>query len=83
MRRSVSIPIIFILLLFTLTQQEVTATPSENKQNNTCVRVGQLISVQGRVEIKRKKWLNYHPVTIGTTLCQGDLIRPSNSHYGI
>lgn len=77
MRRSVSIPIIFnLLLLVTFTQQEVIATPSAMEQTNTCMRVGQIISVQGQVEIKRKKWLNYHPVTIGTTLCQGDLIRP-------
>lgn len=77
MRRSVFVPIIFnLLLLVTLTQRKVTAMPSAIKRTNTCVRVGQLISVQGQVEIKRKKWLNYYPVTLGTTLCQGDLIRP-------
>ena len=48
-----------------------------NTSSNTCVRVGELISVQGRVQLKRKGWLNYRPIDAGVVLCRGDLLQPA------
>lgn len=76
MKRNVSTSIVFSLLLVVNSHQQVTAMPSAKEPTNSCIRVGQLISIQGRVELKRQQWLNYHPVTVGTKLCQGDLLRP-------
>lgn len=41
-----------------------------------CVRVGALVSMQGKVVLKRKEWLNYRPTDVGTVLCRGDLLQP-------
>jgi hypothetical protein len=51
--------------------------PIANTSSNTCVRVGELISVQGRVQLKRKGWLKYHPINAGVVLCRGDLLQPA------
>lgn len=45
--------------------------------SNTCERVGKLISVEGRVQLKRQGWTNYHPINAGAELCHGDLLQPA------
>lgn len=53
------------------------AKPIVNPLSNTCVRVAELISVQGRVQLKRKGWFNYRPINAGVVLCRGDLLQPA------
>lgn len=80
MKRSFS-SLIFLSLM--LISQEAIATywqsaakPVPETSSNTCVRVGKLISVKGRVQLKRQGWLNYYPIDSGTVLCFGDLLQP-------
>jgi hypothetical protein len=54
-----------------------TATLAAKVSTDTCVSVGRLISVQGEVQLKRQKWLDYHPTAVGAVLCLGDLLRPA------
>lgn len=84
MRRSDSILIIVsLLLLVTDSQQEARARPTVEASTNSCVHVGRLISVQGKVEHKRQEWSNYHPATVGVALCQGDQLRPAKGARAI
>lgn len=53
------------------------AKPILNTSSNTCVRVAELISVQGTVQLKRKGWLKYHSINAGIVLCHGDLLQPA------
>lgn len=83
MKLSVSRSIVLSLMLIisdwaiTAHWQSATKPIVVNTSSNTCVRVGELISVQGRVELKRKGWLNYHPIDAGVVLCRGDLLQPA------
>ncbi len=78
-RRSSSIPIIFSLLLLITDRQQATAVPSAN----SCVHVGRIISVEGKVELKRQEWLSYHPASLGAALCQGDRLRSAKGARAI
>ncbi|MBG1262923.1 hypothetical protein, partial [Nostoc commune] len=42
-----------------------------------CVRTGRIISIQGKVQLKRKEWSDYHTTFVGTELCLGDLLQPA------
>ncbi len=76
MSRNVSIGMIVSLLLSaTLSEQKATSSPIVKKSTNSCVHVGRLISVAGKVELKRHEWSNYHQATVGAALCQGDRLR--------
>ena len=75
MKRSVSISLVLSLML-TATDW-LTATLAREVSNDTCSPVGRLINVQGKVELKRKWWLEYQPTTVGAVLCLGDLLRPA------
>ncbi|MBG1263715.1 hypothetical protein, partial [Nostoc commune] len=33
-----------------------------------CVRTGRIISIQGKVQLKRKEWSDYHTTFVGTEL---------------
>lgn len=58
------------------TRWQPTAKPIVETSSNTCVPVGRLISVQGRVQLKHQAWLNYQPTDAGAVLCLGDLLQP-------
>lgn len=80
MKRSVSI-LIFLSLMLILqaaiaTHWQSAAKPVASPSSNSCVRVGKLISVLGRVQLKRQGWLNYYPIDAGAVLCLGDLLHP-------
>lgn len=84
MRHSSSILIILSLLLLVIdSQQEAKARPTVEASTNICVHVGRLISVQGRMELKRQEWLTYHPANVGAALCQGDLLQPAKGARAI
>lgn len=60
------------------THWQSTAKPRVETSSNTCVPVGRLISVHGRVQLKRRQtWLNYQPTDAGAVLCLGDLLQPA------
>lgn len=81
MKRRVSISILIGLLLtvadWTTTSNRKSSTLAVEPPNNTCLHVGRLISIQGGVKLKRKKWSGYHPTAVGTELCLGDWLQPA------
>lgn len=82
MKRSVSIPILLSLILtatdwVTASYGAPTATLAVEASSDTCKPVGRLISVQGKVQLKRKSLPNYHPTAVGAVLCLGDLLQPA------
>lgn len=54
---------------------KTTASEIGSVASNSCVVVGRFISIQGKVQLKRQEWSDYHPVTVGTVLCVGDSLR--------
>lgn len=76
-----SVPLIFLSLML-ISQEAIaahwhTAKPLASPSSNACLGVGKLISVQGRVQLKRQGWLNYQPIDSGAVLCLGDLLQPA------
>ncbi len=65
------------------THWQPTAKPIVETSSNTCVPVGRLISVHGRVQLKRQTWLNYQPTDAGAVLCLGDLLQPAKGAKAI
>ena len=65
------------------THWQSTAKPIVETSSNACVPVGRLISVQGRVQLKRQTWLNYQPTDGGALLCLGDLLQPAKEAKAI
>lgn len=82
MKRSVSSSIFLSLILASAnwaiaSNGKSTAMVAVTPSTDTCVRVGRLISVEGKVQIKRQIWSEYHPTAVGAVLCFGDLLQPA------
>lgn len=76
MKHHLTISSIFVGLIllgdWIATSYRLSALAVEPPDN--CVHVGRIISVQGQVQLMRKDWSNYHPTSVGTELCRGDLL---------
>lgn len=82
MKNCVSTSILLSLMLtsgdwVTVSQGKSTTMLATEVSNDTCFRVGRLISVQGKVQLKRKWLPDYHSTAVGAVLCLGDLVRPA------
>lgn len=88
MKSRIPITILFGLLLVAtdetvVNQRKAIAEPTSKVSANSCVHVGRLVSSQGKVQLKRQTWSGYQPITIGTVLCQGDVLRPAQGTRAI
>lgn len=88
MKSHLPITIFFSLLLVAMdgiiiNQEKAIAEPSNKISTDSCVHLGRLIDVKGKVQLKRQIWSSYQPTVIGTVLCQGDLLRPTQGTRAI
>ena len=88
MKQRIPLAIVLSLMLVALdwlstsTGKHIKALAADAKTNN-CVHLGRLISVQGKVQLKRKGWSDYHLTAAGAELCVGDLLRPARGTRAI
>lgn len=64
-------------------QKKAIAEPTGKVSTNSCVHLGRLVSIQGKIHLKRQNWSGYQSAAIGTVLCQGDLIQPTKGTRAI
>lgn len=88
MKIHILIKIFFGLLLVAMdgtiaNQKKVIAEPTSKISTNSCVHVGRLVSIQGKLQLKRQNWSEYQPTAIGSVLCQGDLIQSTKGTRAI
>lgn len=80
MKRSILISMVLALTAIdwlVVSHTNPSVTQAAKVPNTTCVHVGRLVDIQGKVQLKRKEWLGYHPASIGTELCVGDFVQPA------
>ncbi|MBW4637639.1 MAG: hypothetical protein KME05_05275 [Gloeocapsa sp. UFS-A4-WI-NPMV-4B04] len=88
MKSRIPLTIFFSLLLITTdggiaNQKKVVAETTSKVSTNSCVHVGRLVTIQGKLQLKRQNWSEYQPTAIGSVLCQGDLIQSTKGTRAI
>ncbi len=76
MKQSASIFLV-CLMLGSVDGISIGKTVAAQTTPNNCVEVGTVASIQGKVKLKREGLSDYEPTSVGTVLCQGDLLLPA------
>lgn len=87
-KHKASVTLFFSLLLMAFgkmlsTQKQTMATPPAKSLDNSCIHIGRIISIQGEVQMRRIGWGSYHPIANGASLCEGDLLQPTEGTKAI